>query len=85
VDFFRNYGCALFAQYEAVDYGCQQVLWLYGEDHQITEAGTMNVFLHWINEDGGESSSVPEPCLAVHSHRRCGFIIVFICEINYQL
>uniref|UniRef100_A0A3B4XX85 branched-chain-amino-acid transaminase n=2 Tax=Seriola lalandi dorsalis TaxID=1841481 RepID=A0A3B4XX85_SERLL len=49
-----NYGCALFAQYEAVDYGCQQVLWLYGEDHQITEAGTMNIFLHWINEDGGD-------------------------------
>lgn len=49
----RNYGCALFAQYEAVDYGCQQVLWLYGDDHQITEVGTMNIFLHWINEDGG--------------------------------
>ena len=42
------------AQYEAVDYGCQQVLWLYGDDHQITEAGTMNIFLHWINEDGGQ-------------------------------
>lgn len=50
----RNYGCSLFAQYEADEYGCQQVLWLYGEDHQITEAGTMNVFLHWINEDGGQ-------------------------------
>lgn len=53
LDFCRNYGCSLLAQYEAVDYGCQQVLWLYGEDHQITEAGTMNIFLHWINEDGG--------------------------------
>lgn len=57
LDFCRNYGGALFAQYEAVDYGCQQVLWLYGEDHQITEAGTMNVFLHWINEDGGWSAA----------------------------
>lgn len=53
LDFCRNYGCSLSAQYEAADYGCQQVLWLYGEDHQITEAGTMNIFLHWINEDGG--------------------------------
>ncbi|KAG8005721.1 Branched-chain-amino-acid aminotransferase, partial [Nibea albiflora] len=54
-----NYGCSLLAQYEAVDYGCQQVLWLYGEDHQITEAGTMNIFLHWINEDGEEELATP--------------------------
>uniref|UniRef100_A0A665TMA2 Branched-chain-amino-acid aminotransferase n=1 Tax=Echeneis naucrates TaxID=173247 RepID=A0A665TMA2_ECHNA len=54
-----NYGCSLFAQYEAVDYGCQQVLWLYGEDHQITEAGTMNIFLHWINEDGEAELATP--------------------------
>ncbi|XP_044198615.1 branched-chain-amino-acid aminotransferase, cytosolic isoform X1 [Thunnus albacares] len=54
-----NYGCSLFAQYEAVDYGCQQVLWLYGEDHQITEAGTMNIFLYWINEDGEEELATP--------------------------
>ncbi|XP_051248487.1 branched-chain-amino-acid aminotransferase, cytosolic [Dicentrarchus labrax] len=54
-----NYGGALFAQYEAQDYGCQQVLWLYGEDHQITEAGTMNIFLYWINEDGEEELATP--------------------------
>lgn len=49
----------MLAQYEATDYGCQQVLWLHGSDHQITEAGTMNIFLHWINEDGGESRGRP--------------------------
>uniref|UniRef100_A0A672HGV7 Branched-chain-amino-acid aminotransferase n=1 Tax=Salarias fasciatus TaxID=181472 RepID=A0A672HGV7_SALFA len=54
-----NYGCSLFAQYEAEDYGCQQVLWLYGDDQQITEAGTMNIFLHWINEDGEEELATP--------------------------
>ncbi|KAM9845825.1 branched-chain-amino-acid aminotransferase, cytosolic-like [Aulostomus maculatus] len=54
-----NYGCSLLAQYEAADYGCQQVLWLYGDDHQITEAGTMNIFLHWINEDGEEELATP--------------------------
>ncbi|XP_005451852.1 branched-chain-amino-acid aminotransferase, cytosolic isoform X2 [Oreochromis niloticus] len=54
-----NYGCSLFAQYEAGDYGCQQVLWLYGQDHQITEAGTMNIFLHWINQDGEEELATP--------------------------
>ena len=37
--------------------GCQQVLWLYGKDNQITEVGTMNLFLYWINEDGGNCSS----------------------------
>lgn len=37
-----------------MDNACQQVLWLYGEDHQITEVGTMNLFLYWINEGGGK-------------------------------
>ncbi|XP_037616080.1 branched-chain-amino-acid aminotransferase, cytosolic [Sebastes umbrosus] len=54
-----NYGCSLAAQYEAEDYGCLQVLWLYGEDHQITEAGTMNIFMRWINEDGEEELATP--------------------------
>ncbi|XP_053575057.1 branched-chain-amino-acid aminotransferase, cytosolic [Bombina bombina] len=54
-----NYGSSIFAQYEAVDVGCQQVLWLYGEDHQITEVGTMNLFLYWINEDGEEELATP--------------------------
>ncbi|KAM6986223.1 branched-chain-amino-acid aminotransferase, cytosolic [Aplochiton taeniatus] len=54
-----NYGASIYAQYEAVDYGCQQVLWLYGEDHQITEVGTMNVFLHWTNESGEEELATP--------------------------
>lgn len=34
-------------------YGCQQALWLYGEDEQITEAGTMAIFAHFINDKGG--------------------------------
>lgn len=54
LSFFRNYGSSIYAQYEAVDFGCQQVLWLYGDDHQITEVGTMNLFLYWINEKGGD-------------------------------
>ncbi|KAA8580003.1 hypothetical protein FQN60_005538, partial [Etheostoma spectabile] len=54
-----NYGCSLFPQYEAEEHGCQQALWLYGEDHQITEGGTMNLFLHWINEDGEEELATP--------------------------
>ncbi|XP_029901289.1 branched-chain-amino-acid aminotransferase, cytosolic isoform X2 [Myripristis murdjan] len=54
-----NYGASICAQHEAVDNGCQQVLWLYGDDHQITEVGTMNIFLHWINEDGEEELATP--------------------------
>ena len=33
--------------------GCQQVLWLYGEDHLMTEVGTMNLFVYMINKHGG--------------------------------
>lgn len=54
-----NYGSSLFAQCEALDNGCQQVLWLYGEEDQITEVGTMNLFLYWINEDGEEELATP--------------------------
>ena len=60
-------------QYKALDKGCDQVLWLLGENRQvqgysnkrhqqiliikqITEVGTMNVFIHWVNEDGGNST-----------------------------
>ncbi|XP_028914582.1 branched-chain-amino-acid aminotransferase, cytosolic isoform X1 [Ornithorhynchus anatinus] len=54
-----NYGSSIFAQREALDYGCQQVLWLYGDDEQITEVGTMNLFLFWVNEDGEEELATP--------------------------
>ncbi|XP_041366099.1 branched-chain-amino-acid aminotransferase-like [Gigantopelta aegis] len=36
------------------DFSCQQVLWLYGEDHELTEVGTMNLFMYWLNEQGEE-------------------------------
>uniref|UniRef100_A0A4X2LA68 Branched-chain-amino-acid aminotransferase n=1 Tax=Vombatus ursinus TaxID=29139 RepID=A0A4X2LA68_VOMUR len=54
-----NYGASIFAQNEALRHGCQQVLWLCGEDHQITEVGTMNLFLYWINEDGEDELATP--------------------------
>uniref|UniRef100_W5UB44 Branched-chain-amino-acid aminotransferase n=1 Tax=Ictalurus punctatus TaxID=7998 RepID=W5UB44_ICTPU len=54
-----NYGACILAQDEAVGFGCQQVLWLYGDDHQITEVGTMNLFLYWINQDGEEELATP--------------------------
>lgn len=40
-----NYAPTLMAQQEAIRSGHQQVLWLYGQDHQLTEVGTMNIFM----------------------------------------
>ncbi|XP_069056805.1 branched-chain-amino-acid aminotransferase, cytosolic-like isoform X2 [Pleurodeles waltl] len=54
-----NYGPTIHVQNEAAKQGCQQVLWLYGDDHQITEVGTMNIFLYWINEHGEEELVTP--------------------------
>ncbi|CAL8328810.1 unnamed protein product [Boreogadus saida] len=54
-----NYGGSLAPQCEALERGCQQLLWLYGDDQQITEAGTMNIFLHWTNENGVEELATP--------------------------
>lgn len=54
-----NYGASLLAQCEAAENGCHQVLWLYGKDNRITEVGTMNLFLYWINKDGEEELATP--------------------------
>ncbi|KAK9400158.1 branched-chain-amino-acid aminotransferase cytosolic [Crotalus adamanteus] len=54
-----NYGSSIYAQREAMELGCQQVLWLYGDDHQITEVGTMNLFLYWRNENGENELATP--------------------------
>ena len=53
VTLLRNYGPTIRTQLEAERKGHQQVLWLFGEDQQLTEVGTMNLFVHWINENGG--------------------------------
>lgn len=49
-----NYGPTVHVQKEAISKGLQQVLWLYGEDHQCTEVGTMNIFMFYINDQGGK-------------------------------
>lgn len=48
----RNYGPTVLVQQEAQKKGCEQVLWLYGPDHELTEVGTMNIFVFWTYEDG---------------------------------
>lgn len=49
-----NYAPTIQIQKEATAQGLQQVLWLYGDDHQLTEVGTMNIFVLLVNEQGGE-------------------------------
>lgn len=48
-----NYAPTIHVQKEALSKGLQQVLWLYGEPHYLTEVGTMNIFVFFVNEDGG--------------------------------
>jgi len=55
-----NYAPTVYVQMEAVKkYNCQQVLWLYGSEQQITEVGTMNVFVLWTNEKGEKELITP--------------------------
>ncbi len=42
------------AQRQAEEQGFQQVLWLFGPDHQITEVGAMNLFVVLQDKDGSE-------------------------------
>lgn len=49
-----NYGPTIQIQKEAAAQGLNQILWLYGEDRQVTEAGTMNMFMLIVNDQGGE-------------------------------
>lgn len=48
-----NYAPTVDIQNKASEKGLHQVLWLYGEDHQLTEAGTMNIFMVSVDERGG--------------------------------
>jgi len=47
-----NYAPTVLATGQAIEQGHQQVLWLYGPEHYITEVGTMNIMLFWRNTDG---------------------------------
>jgi len=47
-----NYAAGILPQREAAAKGYQQLLWLFGENHEVTEVGTMNQFWYWYNKDG---------------------------------
>ena len=52
--YFSNYAPTILISKIAASHNCQQVLWLYDRDEKLTEAGTMNVFIFWKNDQGGE-------------------------------
>ncbi|GAA5885757.1 hypothetical protein JCM16303_006052 [Sporobolomyces ruberrimus] len=47
-----NYAGGVVPQMEAAAKGYQQILWLLGPEHSLTEVGTMNLFLVFKKEDG---------------------------------
>jgi len=47
-----NYAMTIQPAQEAMAKGYQQVLWLFGNDHQVTEVGTMNIFFFWQTPQG---------------------------------
>uniref|UniRef100_A0A915J8B8 Branched-chain-amino-acid aminotransferase n=1 Tax=Romanomermis culicivorax TaxID=13658 RepID=A0A915J8B8_ROMCU len=72
--FHINYAPTILTSKKAQDLGCQQVLWLFGEEHYLTEVGTMNIFVLLKNKNG-ETELVTPPLdsgLILHGiTRRC--------------
>lgn len=56
-----NYGPTMKAHAEAVQSGYGQVVWLFGENDEITEVGAMNIFFFLINKDTGRKELVTPP------------------------
>ncbi|KAG9122430.1 hypothetical protein FRC07_001201 [Ceratobasidium sp. 392] len=54
-----NYAPCFKPQREAAKKGYQQILWILGENQQITEAGQMNFFVVFKREDGGFDAITP--------------------------
>ncbi|KAF2210109.1 hypothetical protein CERZMDRAFT_46048 [Cercospora zeae-maydis SCOH1-5] len=56
-----NYGPSLVAQGEARSRGFDQVLWLFGKECYVTEAGASNFFLVWRHGESGKLQLVTAP------------------------
>ena len=56
-----NYASTMKPQLEAEERGYSQVLWLFGENDEITEVGSMNVFFYILNKDTGKPELVTAP------------------------
>lgn len=56
-----NYASTMKPAAEAAKHGYSQVLWLFGEDDEITEVGAMNVFFYLINKETRRPELVTAP------------------------
>lgn len=55
-----NYAPGIRPQLQAAQDGYQQMLWLFGENDNVTEVGTMNFFAYLINEKGEKELVTPD-------------------------
>ena len=46
---------------EAAEDGYSQILWLFGENDEVTEVGSMNLFIHMINAETNRPELVTAP------------------------
>jgi branched-chain amino acid aminotransferase len=56
-----NYGPSYRTNLVAQRRGFDQVLWLFGEEGEVTEAGTSNFFVVWQNKETGRKELVTAP------------------------
>ena len=56
-----NYAMGIRPAHEAARMGYSQVLWLYGDDQQVTEVGTMNIFFLVRNAASGRQELLTAP------------------------
>ena len=56
-----NYAISIRPAYEASKLGYGQVLWLVGNDYQVTEVGTMNMFFFIKNKSTGRNELITAP------------------------
>ncbi|GAA5968289.1 hypothetical protein JCM3765_000382 [Sporobolomyces pararoseus] len=57
--FGSNYGPCVSSQLEAAQQGYQQVLWIFGEEDELTEVGMMNCFVVFQKPDGSVELATP--------------------------
>ena len=56
-----NYAPTLWVQRRAESEGCEQVLWVFGDDQEITEVGAMNIFVLLRDAETGQAELVTPP------------------------
>ncbi|BGP42173.1 branched-chain-amino-acid transaminase bat2 [Rhodotorula kratochvilovae] len=54
-----NYAAGVVPQQQAAALGYQQILWLFGPEHRLTEVGTMNLFVSLSSPNGGVELVTP--------------------------